>query len=163
MQSEDNNDDDEWTDEAFDEFYDKLVDVKHDEGYQEQCSKIFDYAGHMFSLVCSFVLSDLEKDLENRRGNPLAKSYPGKLEVYYYLKISSAKVDVAYVLFIPFFGFWSLLATSYLNMKILHNLSLPFASQDGQDGKKRKENHTTKVTKNQKPKEKIWDEKNNDN
>ena len=113
MQSEDNNDDDEWTDEAFDEFYDKLVDVKHDEGYQEQCSKIFDYAGHMFSLVCSFVLSDLEKDLENRRGNPLAKSYPGKL--YYYLKISSAKVNVAYVSFIPFFGFWSLLATSYVN------------------------------------------------
>ena len=105
MQSEDNNDDDEWTDEAFDEFYDKLVDVKHDEGYQEQCSRIFDYAGHMFSLVCSFVLSDLEKDLENRRGNPLAKSYPGKLKVYYYLKISSAEVNVAYVLFIPFFVF----------------------------------------------------------
>ena len=81
MQSEDNNDDDEWTDEAFDEFYDKLVDVKHDEGYQEQCSRIFDYAGHMFSLVCSFVLSDLEKDLENRRGNPLAKSYPGNLKL----------------------------------------------------------------------------------
>ena len=76
MQGEDNNNDD-WTNEAFDEFYDKLVDVKHDDEYQEQCSRIFDYAGHMFSLVCSFVLSDLEKDLENRRGNPLAKSYPG--------------------------------------------------------------------------------------
>ena len=33
----------------------------------------------MFSIVCSFVLSDLEPDLENRRGNPLAKSYPGLL------------------------------------------------------------------------------------
>ena len=87
MQSEDNNDnDDEWTDEGFDEFYDKLVDVKHDEGYQEQCSRIFDYAGHMFSLVCTFVLSDLEKDLENRRGNPLAKSYPGKLKFITILK-----------------------------------------------------------------------------
>ena len=32
-------------------------------------------------------------------------------------------------------------------MKILHNLCLHFARQDGQDGKKRKENHTTKVTK----------------
>ena len=31
-------------------------------------------------------------------------------------------------------------------MKILHNLCLHFARQDGQDGKKRKENHTTKVT-----------------
>jgi hypothetical protein len=44
--------------------------------------------------------------------------------------------------------------------KILHNLCLHFARQDGQDGKKRKENHATKVTK--KPKNqrtKIWDEK----
>ena len=49
------------------------------EDYQEQCSRIFDYAGHMFSMVCQFVLSDLEPDLENRRGNPLAKSYPGLL------------------------------------------------------------------------------------
>ena len=32
-------------------------------------------------------------------------------------------------------------------MKILHNLCLHFARQDGQDGKKRKENHTTKVIK----------------
>ena len=43
-------------------------------------------------------------------------------------------------------------------MKILHNLCLHFARQDGQDGKKRKENHATKVTKNQKAK--IWDERN---
>jgi len=68
-----------WSNDVFDEFYDKLVDVKHDNEYQEQCSRIFDYAGHMFSIVCSFVLSDLEPDLENRRGNPLAKSYPGLL------------------------------------------------------------------------------------
>ena len=33
------------------------------------------------------------------------------------------------------------------NTKILHNLCLHFARQDGQDGKKRKENHTIKVTK----------------
>ena len=32
-------------------------------------------------------------------------------------------------------------------MKILHNLCLHFARQDGQDGKKRKENHATKWTK----------------
>ena len=32
-------------------------------------------------------------------------------------------------------------------MKILHNLCLHFARQDGQDGKKWKENHATKVTK----------------
>merc|ERR1712156_983255 len=55
------------------------VDVKNDNEYQEQCSKVFDYAGHMFSIVCTFVLSDLEQDLEYRRTNPLAKSYPGLL------------------------------------------------------------------------------------
>ena len=32
-------------------------------------------------------------------------------------------------------------------MKILRNLCLHFARQDGQDGKKWKENHATKVTK----------------
>ena len=47
-------------------------------------------------------------------------------------------------------------------MKILRNHCLHFARQDGQDGKKWKENHATKVTKipntakNQK--RKIWDE-----
>ena len=35
-------------------------------------------------------------------------------------------------------------------MKILRNLCLHFARQDGQDGKKRKENHATKVTKRRK-------------
>ena len=35
-------------------------------------------------------------------------------------------------------------------MKILGNLCLHFARQDGQDGKKQKENHTTKVTKRRK-------------
>ena len=43
--------------------------------------------------------------------------------------------------------------------KILRNLYLHAARQDGQDGKKWKENHATKVTKSQKPK--IWDEWNN--
>ena len=76
MQGDEINDDN-WSDEAFEEFYDKLVDVKHEEGYQEQCSRIFDYAGHMFSIACSFVLSDLDQDVQNRRSNPLAKSYPG--------------------------------------------------------------------------------------
>jgi len=38
-----------------------------------------DYAGHMFSLVCKFVLSDLTEDVQQRRINPAAKSYPGLL------------------------------------------------------------------------------------
>ena len=56
---------------------------------------------------------------------------------------------MTYVLFIPFFGFgfWSLLSLSYENKKISRNLCLHFARQDGQDGKKRKENHVIKVTK----------------
>ena len=36
---------------------------------------------------------------------------------------------------------------SYKNTKILRNHCLHFARQDGQGGKNRKENHTTKVTK----------------
>ena len=48
-------------------------------------------------------------------------------------------------------------------MKILSNLCLHFARQDGQDRKKSKENHTnhTKVTKNVKnQKTEIWDDRN---
>ena len=36
----------------------------------------------------------------------------------------------------PIFRFWSLLARSYKNTKILHNLCIHFARQDGQAGKK---------------------------
>ena len=39
---------------------------------------------------------------------------------------------------------------------MLHDLSLPFARQDGQDRKKRKENHATKVTKITKTKRQIY-------
>ena len=50
--------------------------------------------------------------------------------------------------FFVFGHFWSLLVTFGKDvMKILHNLCLHFARQDGQDGKKWKENHATKVTK----------------
>ena len=52
------------------------------------------------------------------------------------------------VSFIPFFVFGHFCHRSYKNMKILHNLCLHFARQDGQDRKKKwKENHATKVTK----------------
>ena len=50
-------------------------------------------------------------------------------------------------------NFWFLVFShlwrqSYYNTKILRNLCLHFARQDGQDGKKQqKENHETKVTK----------------
>ena len=47
------------------------------------------------------------------------------------------------VSFIPFFVFGHFWQQSYANTKILHNLYLHFARQDGQDGKKR----ATKVTK----------------
>ena len=43
--------------------------------------------------------------------------------------------------FLVFGHFWP---RSYENTKILHNLCLHFARQDGQDGQKQKENHGTK-------------------
>ena len=45
--------------------------------------------------------------------------------------------------------FWFLVTfvDEVTNTKILHNLCLHFARQDGQDSKKRIENHATKVTK----------------
>ena len=46
--------------------------------------------------------------------------------------------------FLVFGHFWR---QSYENTKILRNLCLHFERQDGQDGKKRKENHATKVSK----------------
>ena len=46
--------------------------------------------------------------------------------------------------FLVFVHFWR---QSYKNTKILPNLCLHFARQDGQDRKKWKENHATKVTK----------------
>ena len=77
--NDESEDDEKWTDEKFDEFYNDLVDSKDAENYDKDCSKVIDYAGHMFSLVCKFVLSDLSEDVKHRRINPAAKSYPGLL------------------------------------------------------------------------------------
>ena len=52
-----------------------------------------------------------------------------------------------FVSFIPFFVFGHFWRQCNKNMKILRNICLHFARQDGQDGKNRKWNHTTKVTK----------------
>ena len=46
--------------------------------------------------------------------------------------------------FLVFGHFWR---QSFENTKILSNICLCFARQDGQDRKKQKENHATKVTK----------------
>ena len=54
------------------------------------------------------------------------------------------------------FGFWSLLAT---NTKILRNLCLHFARQDGKKTDRKSLNLSDQNTKNQKTK--IWDERNN--
>ena len=51
----------------------------------------------------------------------------------------------------PIFRFLFLVTFGNEVMKILHNLCLHLARQDGEDGKKRKENHATKVTKIPKP------------
>ena len=47
----------------------------------------------------------------------------------------------------PIFRFWFLVTFGNKVTKILRNLCLHEARQDGQDGKKLKENHKTKVTK----------------
>ena len=51
---------------------------------------------------------------------------------------------LSHFLFLFFGHFWQ---QSYETTKILHNLCLHFARQDGQDRKKQKEIHATKVTK----------------
>ena len=48
---------------------------------------------------------------------------------------------------LSFSVFGHFLRRSYENKKIIRNLCLHFARLDGQDGKKWKENHATKVTK----------------
>ena len=52
----------------------------------------------------------------------------------------------------PIFRFWFLFTFGDEVTKILRNLCLHFARQDGQDGKKQKENHATKMSKNQRRK-----------
>jgi hypothetical protein len=47
----------------------------------------------------------------------------------------------------PIFCFWFLVTFGHEGTKILRNLCLHFERQDGQDEKKWKENHATKVTK----------------
>ena len=47
----------------------------------------------------------------------------------------------------PIFRFWFFVTFGNEDTKILRNLCLHFVKQDGQDGKKWKENHATKVTK----------------
>ena len=63
----------------------------------------------------------------------------------------------AHFSFLVFGHFWR---QSYKNTKILQNFCLHFARQDGQDGKNRKENHATKVTKIPKTNRQVWDEQN---
>ena len=50
----------------------------------------------------------------------------------------------SYFSFLVFGHFWQ---RNYENTKILRNLCLHFARQDGQDGKKWEKNHATKVRK----------------
>ena len=57
------------------------------------------------------------------------------------------KITNTYVSSITFFVFGHFWRQSYENTKILHNLCLHLVGQAGQEQQKRKENHTTKVTK----------------
>ena len=63
-------------------------------------------------------------------------------------KIPMELVSRSTIIFVhPIFGFWFLVTSGNKVTKILGNLCLHFARQDGQDGKTQKENHATKVTK----------------
>ena len=57
-----------------------MADAKSEES-EEKCAKIFDYASHMFSIVCRSVLSDLEHDVASRSNTTtnkaLAQTNPG--------------------------------------------------------------------------------------
>ena len=66
-----------------------------------------------------------------------------KLEKKFYVTMNKM-INVSFISFLVFGYFWQQI---YENIKILRNLSLHFARQDGQDGK---ENHATKVTQNTK-------------
>ena len=71
------------------------------------------------------------------------------MRIYDEIRCLFFTVRWTFVSFIPnfVFGFWSLLVTKIRKYeKILHNLCLHFARQEGQDGKNRKENHASKVT-----------------
>ena len=78
---------------------------------------------------------------------------PEKIDIHF---VMNQLLNTINVLFIPcfVFGFWSLLAKKFNNMKLLRNLSLHFARQDGQDGRKRNATKVTKIPKYQKPKTK---------
>ena len=63
------------------------------------------------------------------------------LAMNFHFEIQGARVLIDNAIFFidycfvhPIFGFWSLLATKLQSMKILSNLCLHFARQDGQDG-----------------------------
>ena len=93
---------DTWSESKFDELYYDLVDSKTEE-CDEKCAKVFDYAGHMFSIVCRFVLSDDNDDQNYRRTNPAAKSYPGLYNKEW--KISNMhSVEIAEILSYTFFA-----------------------------------------------------------
>ena len=65
--------------------------------------------------------------------------------LFRFLTYMLLQINVSFIPFLVFGHFWW---RSYENTKILPNLCLHFARQDGQDrGKKWKENHATKVTK----------------
>ena len=107
---------------------------------------------NLMEPIFSFVEHDESKCLLwfERRINLVL---PEKIDIHF---VMNQLLNTINVLFIPcfVFGFWSLLAKKFNNMKLLRNLSLHFARQDGQDGRKRNATKVTKIPKYQKPKTK---------
>ena len=102
-----------------------------------------------YLLILLFVFD--QGGIQPRRApNERSQAKPLQVRMHLYSNLDKSLSTIPcnkndfYVLFIPFSVFWQ---RSYNNMKILHNLCLHFARQDGQDRKKRKEKHATKETK----------------
>ena len=88
--------------------------------------------------------------MKRKRGRPRILDAPGEVNPFAQTRLPeqvSCVFLVIYVSFIPFLVFGHFWQCRYKNTKILRNLCLHFARQNGQDGKNQKENHATKVTK----------------
>ena len=85
-----------------------------------KCTSVIVIEGEDLKLQCQQSVTKSNSDLVNKLQN----------EYLWYVLFYNYKWTLIVLVF------WSLLARSYENMKILRNLCLNFARKDGQEGKK---------------------------
>ena len=93
--------------------------------------------------------------MKRKRGRPRILDAPGEVNPFAQTRLPeqvSCVFLVIYVSFIPFLVFGHFCQGSYENTKILCNLCLHFARQDGQDGKNREKITQLKLPKYKKRK-----------